>query len=109
MIFSGIPHYQAMPDNQSVVSSTMKDLTVELSTPAGCVFTAFASSIDLQTQAGSIRITSGEESHLNMVHVTEITLQTAKGPYGFTLENAVAGLNGTRFTVLAEHIHRIKL
>ena len=41
-----------------------------------------------------------------MIHATEITLQTADGPCVFLLENAVAGLKGRTFTVLAERIRR---
>ena len=85
----------------------MKELTVQLSTPAGCVFTAVASSIDLHTQDGTIHITSRDASHLNMTHATKITFQTSEGPSAFMLENAAAGLNGNCFTVLAERIRRI--
>ena len=42
-----------------------------------------------------------------MTHATEITLQTADGPGRFVLENAVAGLKGRSFTVLAERIRRV--
>lgn len=87
----------------------MKDLTVELSTPAGRVFTAVASSIDLHTQDGTIHITSREASHLNMTHATKITFQTGEGPYAFMLENAAAGLKGSCFTVLAERIQRVEI
>jgi F0F1-type ATP synthase epsilon subunit len=86
----------------------MNDLTVELSTPSGRVFTATASSIDVRTEDGSVHITPHAESYLNMVHATEITLQTADGSYVFVLENAVAGLKGHTFTVLAESIRRIE-
>jgi hypothetical protein len=67
-----------------------------------------ASGIDVHTKDGSIHITPREESYLNMVHATEITLQTAEGPCVFVLENAVAGLKGRTFTVLAERIRRIE-
>ena len=43
-----------------------------------------------------------------MVHATEITLQTADGPCVFVLENAVAGLKGRTFTVLAGSIRRVE-
>lgn len=86
----------------------MKTLTVELSMPSGCVFTAITSSIDVRTEDGSIHISPREESHINMVHATELTLQTLDGPCVFLLENAVAGLKGRTFTVLAEHIRRIE-
>jgi F0F1-type ATP synthase epsilon subunit len=85
----------------------MNDLTVELSTPCGLVFSARAASIDVRTEDGSIHITSREESYLNMTSPTEITLQTADGPSVFILENAVAGLKGRTFTVLAESIRRV--
>ena len=85
----------------------MNDLTVELSTPSGLFFPATASSIDVHTEDGSIHITPHEECHLNMVHATRITLQTADGPCVFVLENAVAGLKGSTFTVLAARIRRI--
>ncbi|MBC8128167.1 MAG: hypothetical protein H8M99_13585 [Gloeobacteraceae cyanobacterium ES-bin-144] len=86
----------------------MKDLIVELSTPGGHYFATTASSIDVRTEDGSVHITSREASYLNMVHATEITLQTADGPCAFVLENAVAGLKGNSFTVLAEQIHRVE-
>ena len=86
----------------------MNDLTVELSSPSGRVFTATASSIDLRTEDGSVHITSREESYLNMIHATEITIQTADGSCVFLLENAVAGLKGRTFTVLAESIRRVE-
>ena len=90
-------------------STTMKDLTVELSTPTGRVFTAVASSIDLHTHDGTIHITSRDGSHLNLTHATKITFQTGEGPYAFMLENAAAGLNGNCFTVLAERIQRVEV
>lgn len=86
----------------------MTDLEVELSTPSGLFFAATASAIDVHTKDGSIHITPREECHLNMVHVSEITLQTASGHCVFSLENAVAGLKGLTFTVLAERIRRIE-
>ena len=86
----------------------MKDLTVELSTPSGRVFAATASSIDVRTEDGSVHITPREESYLSMIHATQITLQTADGPCSFILKNAVAGLKGGSFTVLAETIRRIE-
>ena len=85
----------------------MNDLTVELSTPCGLVFSARAASIDVRTEDGSIHITSREESYLNMTNPTEITFQTTDGPCVFMLVNAVAGLKGRTFTVLAETIRRI--
>ncbi|MBC7979856.1 MAG: hypothetical protein H7Y36_04775 [Armatimonadetes bacterium] len=87
----------------------MKNLTVELNTPEGCVFSAAASSIDLHTQEGTIHITSCDESHLNMTRATQITFQTAEGPCAFMLENAAAGLKGLCFTVLAERIRRVEV
>ncbi len=86
----------------------MNDLTVELSTPSGLFFSANASSIDVRTEDGSIHIGPHEQSYLNMVHATEITLQTADGPCAFVLENAAAGLTGRTFTVLAESIRRVE-
>jgi F0F1-type ATP synthase epsilon subunit len=86
----------------------MNDLTVELNTPSGRFFSATASSIDVHTEDGSIHITPREESYLNMLNATEITLQTAKGPCVFVLEKAVAGLSGRTFTVLAETIRRVE-
>ena len=86
----------------------MTDLSVELSTPIGLLFSATASSIDVRTEDGSVHITPRDESYLNMVHATEITLQTADGPCVFLLENAVAGLKGRTFTVLAESIRRVE-
>ena len=86
----------------------MYDLTVELNTASGRVFTGIATSIDVRTEDGSVHIGPNEESYLNMVHATEITLQTADGPCVFMLENAAAGLTGRTFTVLAESIRRIE-
>ena len=86
----------------------MNDLTVELSTASGPFFTATASSIEVRTEDGSIHITPREESYLSLIHATEIILQTAEGTCVFMLENAVAGLKGRTFTVLAESIRRIE-
>ncbi len=86
----------------------MNDLTVELSTASGRVFTGIATSIDVRTEDGSVHIGPNEESYLNMVHATEITLQTADGPCVFVLKNAAAGLTGRTFSVLAESIRRIE-
>ena len=86
----------------------MYDLTVELSTPSGLFFSATAASIDVRTEDGSVHITSREESYLNMIHATEITLQTEDGPFVFMLENAVAGLKGRTLTVLAESIRCVE-
>ena len=86
----------------------MKDLTVELSTPRGRFFAATATSIDVRTEDGSVHISPRDESYLNMIHATEITLQTADGPCVFVLQNAVAGLKGRTFTVLAGSIRRIE-
>ena len=86
----------------------MTDLSVELSTPIGLFFSATASSIDVRTEDGSVHITPRDESYLNVVHATEITLQTADGPCVFVLENAAAGLKGRTFTVLAESIRRVE-
>ena len=86
----------------------MNDLTVELSTASGPIFTATASSIEVRTEDGSIHITPREESYLSMVRATEITLQTAEETCVFLLENAVAGLKGRTFTVLAERIERVE-
>ena len=86
----------------------MNDLTVELSTPGGLFFSATASSIDVRTEDGSVHITPREESYLSMIHATEITFQTADGPCVFVLENAVAGLKGRTFTVLAERIRCVE-
>lgn len=85
----------------------MKDLSVQLSTATGCVFSGDASSLDVRTEDGSIHV-SNEESFLNMVHATEVTVQTPDGPRVFALDNAVAGLKGHVFTVLAESIHPVE-
>lgn len=87
----------------------MKDLTVELSTPAGCVFNAVASSINLHMEDGGVYITSRHASHLNLTQVTRMTFQTAAGPCAFIVENAAAGLHGRCFTVLAERIQRVEV
>lgn len=86
----------------------MDDLTVELNTASGRFLTATASAVDVRTEDGSIHITPREQSYLNMVHATEITLHTGDGLCIFMLENAVAGLNGSTFTVLAERIERVE-
>ena len=86
----------------------MPDLTVELSTPRGLFFSATATVVDVHTEDGSIHITPREESYLSLVHATEITLQTLDGPCVFVLDNAVAGLKGHTFTVLAESIRRVE-
>ena len=99
------PKYLAPPLNNT---STMTDLMVELSTPSGPFFSAIASAIDVHTEEGSIHITPREESYLSMIHATEITLHTADGPCVFVLKNAVAGLKGRTFTVLAESIRRVE-
>ncbi len=88
-------------------SPTMKCLKVELSTPAGPFFTAIASSVDLRTMDGSLHVNSGDESFLNLIHATEIICRTAGGTHVFDLTNAVAGLKGSTFTVLAERIRRV--
>ncbi len=87
----------------------MTHLKVELSTPSGPFFSATASAIDVHTEEGSIHITPREESYLNMIHATEITLHTADGPCVFEMENAVVGLTSRTFTVLAESIRRVEL
>ncbi len=86
----------------------MKTLSVELSTPKGRVFAANASSIDLRTEEGSVHLNSSEGRFLNLIHATEITLRTSEGIFAFGLKNAVAGLNGTTLSVLAESIRRIE-
>lgn len=86
----------------------MSDLMVELSTPVGLFFSAITSAIDVHTEDGSVHITPREESYLSMIHAAEITLHTADGPCVFVLDNAVAGLKGHTFTVLAERILRIE-
>lgn len=82
----------------------MKLLSVKLSTASGCIFSGNASSLDVRTEDGSIHVNSNEESFLNMLHATEVTVQTPDGPQVFALDNAVAGLKGHNFTVLAERI-----
>ena len=86
----------------------MKTLSVELSTPSGRFFSAQASSIDLRTEDGSVHLNSREESFLNLIHATQITLHTPDGTMVFGLKNAVAGLKETTLNVLAERIHRIE-
>ncbi len=85
----------------------MNHLSVQLSTATGCVFSGSALSLDLRTANGSIHLNSNEESFLNMLHATEVTVQTPDGPMVFTLDNAVAGLKGHNFTVLAESVRLI--
>lgn len=86
----------------------MNHLSVQLSTATGCVFSGSALALDLRTDSGSIHVNSNEESFLNMLHATEVTVQTPDGPRVFALDNAVAGLKGHRFTVLAESVRLIE-
>ena len=86
----------------------MKTLTVELNTPDGPFFAANASSIDVRTKDGCFHVNSDDESFLNMIHATEVTCQTPEGTHVFELANAVAGIKGRSFIVLAESIRRIK-
>ena len=85
----------------------MQHLSVKLNTAAGCVYSGSASSLDVRTDDGSLHINSNDESFLNMLHATEVTVQTPDGPRVFALDNAVAGLKGHLFTVLAENIHPV--
>ena len=86
----------------------MNHLSVQLSTATGCVFSGSATSLDVRTDSGSIHVNSNEESFLNMLHATEVTVQTPDGPRVFALDNAVAGLKGHNFTVLAESVRLIE-
>ena len=86
----------------------MNHLSVQLSTATGCVFSGNATSLDVRTDSGSIHVNSNEESFLNMLHATEVTVQTPDGPRVFALDNAVAGLKGHCFTVLAESVRLIE-
>ncbi len=73
----------------------MNHLSVQLSTATGCVFSGSATSLDVRTESGSIHVNSNEKSYLNMLHATEVTVQTPDGPQVFALDNAVAGAEGT--------------
>ncbi len=86
----------------------MKHLSVKLSTASGCVYSGRVSSLDVRTIDGSVHVNSSEESFLNMIHATELTVQTAAGPLVFALENAVASLKGRSFTVLAQSLRLIE-
>ncbi len=86
----------------------MKSLSVKLSTATGCVFSGRALSLDVHTYDGSIHINTNEESFLNLLNATEVTVQTPDGPRVFALYNAVAGLKGHEFTVIAESIHLVE-
>lgn len=81
---------------------------VELNTPKGIVFSAQATSVELRTTDGVIAINPREESYLNLTQATRITLCVGTDFLTFELENAVAGLKGDRFTVLAESIRRVE-
>lgn len=85
----------------------MKHLSVKLSTATGCVFSGSASSLEVRTDDGNIHFNSNEESFLSLLRATEVTVQTPDGPRLFALDNAVAGLRGHNFTVLAESIYLI--
>lgn len=86
----------------------MQHLSVKLSTATGCVFSGSAASLDVRTDDGCIHVNANEESFLNMLHATEVTVQTPEGLRVFALDNAVAGLKGHCFTVLAESIRLIE-
>ena len=86
----------------------MTDLTVELSTPSGRVFSATASSIEMRTVEGLIAITPLEKSYLSMMHTTEITVRIGDEFRAFVLENATASLAKGRLTVLAEEIRAVE-
>lgn len=85
----------------------MNHLSVQLSTATGCVFSGNVLSLDLHTENGSVHINSNEESFVSMVDATEVTIQTSDGPHIFALDNAVAGLKGQIFTILAERVRLI--
>ncbi len=86
----------------------MQHLTVKLSTATGCVFSGSAASLDVRTDDGCIHVNANEESFLNMLHATEVTVQTPEGLRIFALGNAVAGLKEHCFTVLAESIRLVE-
>lgn len=86
----------------------MKPFKVTLSTATGCIFSGVATSLDLRTENGCMHVNSSEESFLNMIHATELTLQTVDGPVVFALDNAVASLKGRHFTVLARSLRIIE-
>jgi F0F1-type ATP synthase epsilon subunit len=81
-----------------------KELTVELSTPGGRVFSGVAASVDLCTDGGNVYITPSEDCYLVMVHATQVTLQLGKKTHSFALHNAVASLRMGLLTILAEEI-----
>ena len=80
------------------------NVTVNLTTHRGVVFTGVSSCIELRTTDGVIAITPGEDSYLSMIHSTEITLRIGNAFKTFTLKNAAASLRSGHLTVLAEEI-----
>ena len=80
------------------------NVTVELTTPRGPVFTGTSSTIELRTTDGAIAITPREDCYLSMVHSTEITLRIGDEFKTFKLKNATASLRSGHLTVLAEEI-----
>lgn len=86
----------------------LKNVTVELTTPRGSVFSGTSSSVELRTTDGIIAITPSEDSYLSMIHSSEITLRNGHKFKTFTLMNATASLRTGHLTVLAEEIHPAK-
>ncbi len=82
----------------------LKNITVELATHRGVVFTGISSSIELRTTDGTIAITPHQGSYLSMIHPSEMTLRIGGEFKTFALQNATAGLRDGKLTVLAESI-----
>lgn len=78
------------------------NLTVELSTPQGPVFSGETSSVELRTGDGSVLVLPPGEAIISMIASSTITLRQKTEFTSFHLQNASVGLHGHRLTILAE-------
>jgi F0F1-type ATP synthase epsilon subunit len=86
----------------------LKTVMVELNTPRGSIFSGPAAGVELRIKKGAVAINPREESYLNMIHPTELTLRVGKEFVHYVLKNAVASFLKGRLTVLAEEIQERK-
>ena len=82
----------------------IKNVSVELSTPKGSVFSGRAGAVELQTTDGVIAINPQEESYLNLTQTTQMTLRVGTEFLSFVLKNAAASLRDGQLIVLAEEV-----
>ena len=80
------------------------NLTVQLSTPQGPVFSGEISSVELRTFDGSVLVLPPGEAIISMIASSTITLRQRTESRSFHLKNASVGLRGPRLTILAEVI-----